>query len=51
MRKMVKHHDVLLVQKDELALAGSLVKKRENTRVELFNTDVLRRDTQNSWAL
>ncbi len=50
-RKLVKHHDVLLVQKDELALAGSLVKKRENTRVELFNTDVLRRDTRNSWAL
>lgn len=50
-RKLVKHNDVLLVQKDELVLAGSLVKKRENTRVELFNTDILRRDTRNSWAL
>jgi chemotaxis protein CheD len=50
-RKLVKQNDVLLVQKGELALAGTLAKKREGARVELFNTDVLRRDTRNTWAL
>jgi chemotaxis protein CheD len=50
-RKLVKTNDVLLVQKDEMALAGSLAKKRESARVELFNTDVLRRDSRNTWAL
>ncbi|WP_372826314.1 chemoreceptor glutamine deamidase CheD [Polaromonas sp.] len=50
-RKLVKQNDVLLVQKDELALAGTLARKREGARVELFNTDILRRDTRNTWAL
>jgi len=50
-RKLVKQNDVLLVQKDELALAGTLARKREGARVELFNTDILRRDTRNMWAL
>lgn len=50
-RKLVKHNDVLLVQKDELALAGALASKRESARAELFNMDALRRDTRQAWAL
>jgi len=50
-RKLAKQNDVLLVQKDELALAGALAGKRESARAELFNTDVLRRDTRQAWAL
>jgi len=50
-RKLVKQNDVLLVQKDELALAGALARKREGARAELFNTEVLCRDTRQAWAL
>ncbi len=51
-RKLVKQNDVLLVQKEELALAGTLAKKQERPRVELFNTDVLRgNNNRNKWAL
>jgi chemotaxis protein CheD len=51
-RKLVKQNDVLLVQKDELALAGTLAKKQERPRAELFNTDVLRGNNNRSkWAL
>jgi len=50
-RKLVKQNDVMLVQKDELALAGTLARKREGARAELFNTDILRRDTRTAWAL
>lgn len=51
-RKLVKQNDVLLVQKEELALAGTLARKQERPRVELFNTDVLRAgNNRNKWAL
>ena len=50
-RKLVKQNDALLVQKDELAMAGSLAKRQERTRVEIFNTDVLRGNSRNAWAL
>ncbi|MEO8024322.1 chemoreceptor glutamine deamidase CheD [Polaromonas sp.] len=51
-RKLVKQNDVLLVQKEELALAGTLAKKQERPRVELFNTGVLRgNNNRNKWAL
>jgi chemotaxis protein CheD len=50
-RKLVKHNDVLLVQRDELALAGSLAKKPDRPRVELFNTEALRGNAKNTWAL
>jgi len=50
-RKLVKQNDALLVQKEELALAGALAKKQERARVELFNTDVLRSNNRSKWAL
>jgi len=50
-RKLVKQSDVLSVQKNELALAGTLAKKREGSKVELFNTDSLRQNVRHAWAL
>jgi len=50
-RKLVKQSDVLSVQKNELALAGTLAKKREGSKVELFNTDSLRQNVRHTWAL
>ena len=50
-RKLVKQNDVLLVQKEEQALAGTLARKQERAKVEIFNTEVLRSDARNAWAL
>lgn len=50
-RKLVKQNDALIVQREEMALAGSLSKQQERTRVELFNTEVLRGGARSGWAL
>jgi chemotaxis protein CheD len=50
-RKLVKQNDVLVIQRDELALAGSLSKRQDRPRVELFNTDALRGSARNAWTL
>lgn len=53
-RKLNKKNDVLLAQKGDLALAGTLINQRDSDRVEFFNTDILRcdtRNTRNSWVL
>ncbi len=50
-RKLVKQNDALLVQRGEMALAGTLARKSEPARVELFNTEVLRSAPRGAWAL
>ena len=50
-RKLVKQNEAMLVGREELALAGTLATKQERAKVEIFNTDVLRSDASNHWAL
>jgi chemotaxis protein CheD len=52
MRKLRQQDDVLLVQHDEQALAQALSKRRNRSKVELFDTGVLRSaSNKNAWTV